>query len=41
MSEDYGELPLEDFTHQLLWNIKALNLGIWLLVLLTAIDIVT
>lgn len=31
MPEDYGELPIEDFTHQLLWNLKVIAFGVWLI----------
>lgn len=32
MGKDYGEMPLEDFTHKLMQNIISLNIGIWILV---------
>ena len=36
---DYGELPIEDFTHQLLNAVKLINTAAWVIVVLLIVVI--
>jgi len=41
MKEDYGDLPLEDFTHGLYENVKHIKYGIWMAVFLLFMGFLT